>query len=162
WCAPIAEPGTWSSWSRCTGSSGRWWSRGGRRPGWRSRARCRWIAPTIRWETATPRPASRRPPPRRPTICWCTPGGSRSIGPRAAAIFVEIGDIYEKRLSDDENARKAYERALSRDERCLPALESLAGLHRKHKRTPELLDVLRRELKLAPDKSRQLELLLEI
>src|SRR5205823_10807188 len=83
-------------------------------------------------------------------------------GPRAAAIFVEIGEIYEKRISDEENARKAYDRALQRDERCLPALEALAGLHRKHKRTPELLDVLRRELKLAPDKSRQLELYLEI
>jgi tetratricopeptide (TPR) repeat protein len=85
-----------------------------------------------------------------------------NAGPRAAAIFVEIGEIYEKRLSDEENARKAYERALTRDERCLPALQALAGLHRKHKRIADLLEILRRELKLAPDKDRQLELYLEI
>jgi tetratricopeptide (TPR) repeat protein len=85
-----------------------------------------------------------------------------TAGPRAAAIFVEIGEIYEKRLGDDENARKAFDRALARDERSLPALEALAALHRKHRRMPDLLDVLRRELKLAADKSRQMELYLEI
>ena len=35
-------------------------------------------------------------------------------------------------------------------------------LHRRHKRLPDLLDVLRRELKLASDKDRQLELHLEM
>jgi tetratricopeptide (TPR) repeat protein len=87
---------------------------------------------------------------------------SATDGARAAALLCEVGDIYEKRLTDDESARKAYERALGRDDRCLPALTALGALHRRAKRLPELLDVLRRELKLAGDKDRQLELNLEI
>ena len=63
-------------------------------------------------------------------------------GTRAAALLCEIGDIYEKRLSDDDSARRSYERALERDERRMPALTALATLHRRHKRLPELLDVL--------------------
>ncbi len=87
---------------------------------------------------------------------------SPEAGARAAALLCEIGEIYEKRLTDDENSRKAYERALARDERSLPALAALAALHRRAKRIPELLDILRRELKFAADKNRQLELYLEI
>jgi tetratricopeptide (TPR) repeat protein len=83
-------------------------------------------------------------------------------GERAAELLCEIGDIYVRRLSDDDKGRNAYERALERDERCLPALEALAILHRRHRRVPELLDVLRRQLKLASDKERQLELYLEV
>jgi tetratricopeptide (TPR) repeat protein len=85
-----------------------------------------------------------------------------AAGTRAAALLCEIGDIYEKRLSDDESARRAYERALERDDKCMAALAALATLHRRHKRLPDLLDVLRRELKLAPDRDRQLELHLEM
>ncbi len=81
---------------------------------------------------------------------------------RAAALLCEIGDIYVDKLSDDESGRKAYERALKSDERCLPALQALAVLHRRHKRVGELIEVLKRELKLAPDKDRQLELYIDL
>ncbi|MCU1280839.1 MAG: serine/threonine protein kinase, partial [bacterium] len=37
-----------------------------------------------------------------------------AAGARAAALLCEIGDIYEKRLSDDDSARRSYERALER------------------------------------------------
>ncbi|MDB4968944.1 MAG: repeat-containing protein [Myxococcales bacterium] len=85
-----------------------------------------------------------------------------AAGARAAALLCEIGDIYEKRLSDDDSARRSYERALERDDKSGGALSALAVLHRRHKRLPELLEVLRKELKLAPDKDRQLELHLEM
>ena len=85
-----------------------------------------------------------------------------AAGARAAALLCEIGDIYEKRLSDDDSARRSYERALERDEKCMAALAALAMLHRRHKRLPDLLEVLRRELKLATERDRQLELYLEM
>ena len=86
-----------------------------------------------------------------------------AAGTRAAALLCEIGDIYEKRLSDDDSARRSYERALERDEqvawrrwrrwrRCTAGTSG----------SPELLDVLRRELKLATATERQLELHLEM
>jgi tetratricopeptide (TPR) repeat protein len=81
---------------------------------------------------------------------------------RASLLLCEIGDIYRERLEDDDSARKAYERALEAEEACLPALGALAALHRKHKRTNELISVLRQELKLASDRDRQLELHLEL
>ena len=40
-----------------------------------------------------------------------------AAGTRAAALLCEIGDIYEKRLSDDDSARRSYERALERDDK---------------------------------------------
>jgi tetratricopeptide (TPR) repeat protein len=88
-----------------------------------------------------------------------------ATGARAAALLCEVGEIHEKRLADDEAARKAYEGALAADERCAPARAALAALHRKYKRLPELLEVLRHELRLATDpadRDRQLELHLEI
>jgi len=85
-----------------------------------------------------------------------------AAGTRAAALLCEIGDIYEKRLSDDDSARRSYERALERDDKCMAALAALATLHRRHKRLPDLLDVLRRELKMATERDRQLELHLEM
>ncbi|HEY2749504.1 MAG TPA: hypothetical protein VGL86_33020 [Polyangia bacterium] len=85
-----------------------------------------------------------------------------AAGARAAALLCEIGDIYEKRLSDDDSARRSYERALERDDKCAAALSALATLHRRHKRLPDLLEVLRRELKLATTSERQLELHLEM
>ena len=83
-------------------------------------------------------------------------------GTRAAALLCEIGDIYEKRLTDDDSARRSYERALERDDKCMAALAALATLHRRHKRLPDLLEVLRRELKMAAERDRQLELHLEM
>lgn len=85
-----------------------------------------------------------------------------AAGARAAALLCEIGDIYEKRLSDDESARRSYERALERDDKCMAALAALATLHRRHKRLGDLLEVLRRELKLTNDRERALELHLEM
>jgi tetratricopeptide (TPR) repeat protein len=82
--------------------------------------------------------------------------------PRAAAILLEIGDLCERQLKDDERARRAYEQALQRDERSLEALRALAQLHRKAKRTAELLEVLRRELALVDEPQRALALNLEI
>jgi len=81
---------------------------------------------------------------------------------RASILLCEIGDIYRERLEDDESARKSYQRALEADEACLPALHALAALHRKHKRTGDLIEVLRKELTLASDRDRQLELHLEL
>jgi tetratricopeptide (TPR) repeat protein len=85
-----------------------------------------------------------------------------AAGARAASLLCEIGEIYEKRLNDDESARRSYERALERDEQSMAALAALATLHRRHRRLPELLDVLHRELKLSPERDRQLELHLEM
>ncbi len=85
-----------------------------------------------------------------------------AAGTRAATLLCEIGDIYEKRLNDDDSARRSYDRALERDGECMQALAALATLHRRHRRLPELLDVLRRELKLTNDRDRQLELHLEM
>ena len=109
---------------------------------------------------------------------------------RAAGLLLEIGDIEEHQRKDDEAARRAYERALaldepdgkgddthpgrplpgtaipgqaeSRAERMIQALRALASLHRKAKRSGELLRVLRRELELPADNQRRLTLLLEI
>jgi tetratricopeptide (TPR) repeat protein len=81
---------------------------------------------------------------------------------RASKLLCEIGDIYRERLEDDASARTAYERALDSDEGCLPALSALTELHRKHKRTPELIDVLRRQLSGTDDRERQQHLYLEL
>src|SRR5262249_41867511 len=64
-----------------------------------------------------------------------------AAGARAAALLCEIGDIYERRLSDDESARRSYERALERDDQYLAALAALATLHRRHKRLGDLIEV---------------------
>src|SRR5262249_11442892 len=88
---------------------------------------------------------------------------AKSAAPaRAAVLLNEVGDIYEKRLSDDDKARKSYERALERDDRSMEALVALATLHRRHRRLHDLLDAWRREPKLAPEKERQPELYLEM
>jgi tetratricopeptide (TPR) repeat protein len=81
---------------------------------------------------------------------------------RSAGILVEIGEIYEKRLNDDEKARNALQRALEKDARCLPALVQLAALHRRHKRTAELVDVLKKQIALAGSRDTQLELQIEL
>src|SRR5262249_27723251 len=81
---------------------------------------------------------------------------------RASVMLLEIGEIYEKHLHDDDKARGAYERALHHDPNAVGALRALAQLHRKAKRAPELLDVLRRELALASEPSRRVTLHLEI
>jgi tetratricopeptide (TPR) repeat protein len=81
---------------------------------------------------------------------------------RAAAILLEIGDIEERHRKDDDAARSAYERALEIDDSSVEALRALAQLHRKSKRYPPLLSVLRRELDLVQDPQRRLTLYLEI
>lgn len=87
---------------------------------------------------------------------------SGAEGSRASALLTEIGDIYAERLSDDDSACSAYERALEKDAHNPRALKALAALHRKHERVPELIDVLRRELKLATDKDQLLALYIEL
>jgi golgin subfamily B member 1 len=82
--------------------------------------------------------------------------------PRAAVILLEIGELCERHLKDDDRALRAYEQALQRDDRSVEALRALAQLHRKAKRTKELLDTLQRELKLQPEPQRALALHLEI
>ena len=59
-------------------------------------------------------------------------------------------------------AQDRTRRALERDEKSGAALSALAGLHRTPQASADLLEVLRRELKLAADKDRQLELHLEM
>jgi tetratricopeptide (TPR) repeat protein len=81
---------------------------------------------------------------------------------RAAAVLLEIGDIEERHRKDDDAARRAYERALDIDESSVEALRALAQLHRKGKRSHDLLSVLRRELDLVEDPQRRLALFLEI
>jgi tetratricopeptide (TPR) repeat protein len=81
---------------------------------------------------------------------------------RASAILMEIGEICEKHLHDDERARAAYERALELDPDAVGALRALAQLHRKARRLPELLDVLRRELATDQEPARRVTLHLEI
>jgi tetratricopeptide (TPR) repeat protein len=81
---------------------------------------------------------------------------------RSSTMLLEIGEIYEKQLRDDDKARVAYERALSLDGESVTALRAVAQLHRKGRRFPELLDVLRRELALATEPSRRVTLHLEI
>ena len=85
-----------------------------------------------------------------------------AAGTRAATLLCEIGDIYEKRLNDDDSARRSYERALERDGECMQALDVPGDAASAPSRLPELLDVLRRELKLTADRDRQLELHLEM
>lgn len=82
--------------------------------------------------------------------------------PRSAAILLEIGEIQERHLGDEEAARAAYERTLEVDEAAIEAVRALARLHRKAKRTPELVEILRREIELTEEAPRQLALQLEI
>jgi lipopolysaccharide biosynthesis regulator YciM len=72
-----------------------------------------------------------------------------AAGETAATWLCEVGEIYERHLSDDDRAAQAYRRALAVDGRARLARSALAALLRKHDRLPELLDVLRGELQLA-------------
>ncbi|MSP60684.1 MAG: hypothetical protein EXR72_10150 [Myxococcales bacterium] len=83
-------------------------------------------------------------------------------GTLGAGWLCEVGAIHERHQGDDERARSAYQRARELDERSRPALHALAALHRKHKRLPELLDVLRCEIRIAPDRETRLAVQLEI
>src|SRR5262249_37486331 len=82
--------------------------------------------------------------------------------PRAAAMLVEIGEIYEKDPHEDDKAREAYERALALDARPRGAMRALAQLHRKARRPQELRGVLERELALTEEPARRLTLHLEV
>jgi tetratricopeptide (TPR) repeat protein len=74
--------------------------------------------------------------------------------PRAAALWLELGQIEEGQRADDGAALAAYLRAAELDPKSVPALQAAARLHRKAGRHVQLLEVLRREraLAMAPDK----------
>lgn len=69
-------------------------------------------------------------------------------GERKVETLNHIAEIYEDRLSDDEEALKQYEAALAVDERNIPALKGLERLYAKSGRYRELLLNLERQLEL--------------
>ncbi len=64
--------------------------------------------------------------------------------PRAAAILLELGELFSAHLGDDAAARSAFERALELDEGAVQAITALIGLHKKAKRVPEQLAAMNR------------------
>jgi len=64
---------------------------------------------------------------------------------RRAALLFKIGEIHLDRLGDEAAALAAYNRALETTPTFLPALEALAGLHRRRQEWEQLLAVMRRQ-----------------
>lgn len=80
----------------------------------------------------------------------------------AAELLLEIGGIEEGQRQDDAAALAAYEQVLELEPASPAALEACARQHRKHKRLPELVDILRRQAQLLGDPQRLLAIHIEI
>lgn len=78
------------------------------------------------------------------------------------ALYLEIGDIEENRTRNDDAALEAYEAAYAVSRDSSEALHAQARILRRQRRFDLVLDVLRAELALGPDRERQLQIQLDI
>ncbi|MDX2093473.1 MAG: hypothetical protein SFX73_36855 [Kofleriaceae bacterium] len=82
--------------------------------------------------------------------------------PRGAAnLAYELGELYERQLSDEDKAVLAYRRAFELDGTFAPAAWGLRRVLYRRQRWPELLTAIERELSHARDESERTELLVE-
>src|SRR5690606_30638266 len=79
-----------------------------------------------------------------------------------AVLYMEIGEIEENRRRDDDAALAAYEAAFGARATMVQALHAQARILRRQRRFDLVLDVLRAELALKPDKERELQIQLDI
>ncbi|MEM9492629.1 MAG: hypothetical protein AAGC55_26010, partial [Myxococcota bacterium] len=79
-----------------------------------------------------------------------------------ATLYMEIGEIEEHRRRDDQAALRAYEAALDCAEDQRPMLQAQARIYRRMRKLDTLLEVLRSELALDPERERKLQVLLDI
>lgn len=79
-----------------------------------------------------------------------------------AGLFLEIGEIEEKRRRDDEAALLAYEEAFGIAPDRLDALRAQGRIYRRMRKLDMVLEILRAELELGPEPERKLQVLLEL
>jgi tetratricopeptide (TPR) repeat protein len=67
-----------------------------------------------------------------------------------AALLCELGEVCREQLRHPDRAAEAYAAALEQDARCRPALKALAGLYERTGNWQDALEMLRRDVALAP------------
>ncbi|MCG8424347.1 MAG: tetratricopeptide repeat protein [Proteobacteria bacterium] len=79
-----------------------------------------------------------------------------------AQLYMEIGEIEEKRRRNDEAALRAYEEAFGTNRKLIASLQAQARIYRRQRQLDMVVEILRAELELEPEESRKVPVLLEL